>query len=116
MPARRGAGEGVDTGDDRGGGAGAAEDRPAGAAVGVVDRDAGGRVGDRGDVGDGALGAAGVLLPGRLGVVGGAAGAGALGPLVSRPTRDQPRALDAVVSEVPPTAVTYCEAAGYSAP
>jgi hypothetical protein len=29
---------------------------------------------------------------------------------------DQPRELDAVFSDVPPTAVTNCEAAGYSTP
>src|SRR5690349_24034621 len=41
-------------GDDRRGGAGAAELGPAGLTEGVVHRDARLRVGDRGDVGDGA--------------------------------------------------------------
>src|SRR5690348_13615214 len=75
-----GAAEGVHTGDDRRGRARATEGVPAGRdPVGVVDRDAGGRVGDGRDIGDGPLRAARVRLPGRLRVVGGAAGAGALG-------------------------------------
>ena len=73
-----GAGEGVDRGDDRRGGAGAAVDGPAAAAVGLVDGDAGLRVGHRGDVGVGALAAAGGdVLERRLGHRDRAAAAGA---------------------------------------
>jgi hypothetical protein len=46
---------GVDARDQRGRDRGAAVDAPAGGAVGLVDRDAGGRVGDSRHVGDGAL-------------------------------------------------------------
>src|SRR6201999_3848315 len=59
--------------------AGAAEDRPAAAAVGVVHGDTGGRAGDRRDVGNGPVAAPGVDLPGGLGLVGRATAAGALG-------------------------------------
>ena len=95
------------------GGAGAAVDRPAAAAVGVVDRDAGVRVGDRGDVGDRCACAQPVSrLPGRLGVVRRAAAAGA----GSRRSRSSRGRWPSRVSEVPPTAVTYGETAGYSTP
>jgi hypothetical protein len=37
-------------------------------------------------------------------------------PVPSQTDSVQPRLLESVLSEVPPTAVTYCEAAGYSTP
>src|SRR5262249_18746068 len=57
--------------------AGAAEDHPTGAVVGVIDGDAGTRIGDGRDVGDRAAAAPGVGLPARLGNESAAAAAGA---------------------------------------
>ena len=81
-------------------------------AVAVVDRDAGVRVGDGGDVGDGPAGAA------RVSVCQDGLASYFEQPLPApfHTVSVQPRERLSRLSVVPPTAVTYGEAAGYSTP
>ena len=87
--------------------------QPRARAVGVVDGHAGVRVGDRGDVGDRCA------WRSRCRVCQAGLASYAEQPLPAprpRATRSSRGRWRSRVSEVPPTAVTYGEAAGYSTP